>query len=167
MFSGNYAPQDWAFCDGTLLAISQNDVLYSLIGVTYGGDGATNFKLPDLRGRIPIHKGTGPGLTPRTIGQFGGTEAETVNETTMPTHTHPLYASSSAGNGNTPSGTKVPAQIGGSNTPYLYAANATTPVTMNASSVTGITGSQAHSNLMPALCINYIIALNGYYPQQG
>jgi len=168
MFAGNYAPQDWALCNGQSMAISQNDVLYSVIGTTYGGDGVTSFNLPDMRGRIPIHMGPGPNLTQRVIGQNGGTETVTITEATMPQHTHTFNASTSAGNATAPASTKVLGQIAGANTPGLYSATATAPVTMNASSITALsTGGMAHSNLMPSLCINFIIALNGYFPQRA
>jgi microcystin-dependent protein len=165
MFGGNFAPMDWAACDGQQLSISQNDVLYSLIGTTYGGDGYQSFNLPDLRGRTPIHMGTGSGLTPRSIGQAIGAEQVTVDSTTMAAHTHPLVANSTnAGAVYDPTG-KVLCQ---STSPgKLYTALAGTDVSMHASSVTSSGGGQAHDNMMPSLCLNFIIALNGYYPSRS
>ena len=96
MFGGNFAPLGWAFCDGQLLAIAQNDALFSLIGTTYGGDGQSTFALPDLRGRIPIHQGQGPLLTPRQIGETGGSETVTLTPAQLPTHTHRLASGSAA-----------------------------------------------------------------------
>jgi microcystin-dependent protein len=161
MFGGSFAPMDWAQCDGQTLSISQNDVLYSLIGVTYGGDGINNFKLPDLRGRVPIHMGTGTGLTSRIIGQSFGTEAVTLQPGNLPSHTHALYANSAAGTTNIPAGNMLAA---GASTIQIYNAATTSAVSMNSASLTADGGSQAHSNLMPTLCVNFIIALSGIYP---
>ncbi|MBD3756388.1 MAG: phage tail protein, partial [Gammaproteobacteria bacterium] len=88
MFAGNFAPRGWAFCDGQLLAVSQNDALFSLLGTIYGGDGRTTFGLPDMRGRIPVHQGSGPGLSPRRLGSKSGAETETLTVNQMPSHTH-------------------------------------------------------------------------------
>jgi microcystin-dependent protein len=168
MFGGNFAPLDWAFCNGQSMDISQNDVLYSLIGTTYGGDGQVKFNLPDLQSRLPMHMGTVPGLTPRIIGQFGGVETVAITEGTMPQHSHPFYASTNAGNATAPANTKVLGQIAGANTPGLYTATATSPVAMNAQSVTSsYPGGMPHDNLMPALCVSFIIALNGIYPSRS
>ena len=93
LFAGNYAPAGWAFCDGSLLPIAEYTELHNAIGTTYGGDGQNTFALPDLRGRIPIHMGTGPGLTPRTLAESGGVETVTLTVAQMPNHTHPLAAS--------------------------------------------------------------------------
>src|ERR1700730_17276494 len=97
MFAGNFAPAGWAFCDGSLQAISQNDALFNVIGTTYGGDGQTTFALPDLRGRVPIHMGQGSGLSNRIIGENGGTETVTLTPATLAAHTHPALCSSSGG----------------------------------------------------------------------
>jgi len=167
MFGGNFAPMDWALCNGQQLSISQNDVLYSLIGVTYGGDGVSYFNLPDMRGRVPVHKGTGTNLTPRPIGQKGGEENVTITETTMPSHTHPFNASKNAANSIAPSNTKVLGQVTGANAPAIYTATNTSSVAMNSASVTNVSGGLYHTNLMPSLCVNFIIALNGIYPQQS
>ncbi len=168
MFGGNYAPMDWSTCDGQTLAIAQQDVLFSLIGITYGGDGSTNFKLPDLRGRIPVHQGQGAGMTNRIIGQVIGAEQVAIDSTTMPAHTHPLAANSTTtGAVSNPTG-KVLCQTAGGTVPgKLYTASAGTQVSLNAASVTNAGGGQAHNTMMPSLCINFIIALNGYYPTRS
>ena len=97
IFAGNFAPVNWAFCDGAIMAIAQNDALFNLIGTTYGGDGQNTFALPDLQGRLPIHQGTGPGLSPRTIGEKGSSETVTLTLNQIPDHTHPLRCSHAAG----------------------------------------------------------------------
>lgn len=162
MFAGNFAPRGWAFCDGQLLAVSQNDALFSLLGTIYGGDGRTTFGLPDLRGRIPIHAGSGPGLSPRRLGAKLGTEKETLTVNQLPSHTHPLSASNDVANQTTAGGDRVTGQTG---TFDLYqSSNAVAP--MNAAAIGSVGGSQAHTNLMPYLCVHFIIALVGIYPSR-
>lgn len=161
MFAGNFAPRGWAFCDGQLLAVSQNDALFSLLGTIYGGDGRTTFGLPDLRGRIPIHAGSGPGLSPRRLGAKFGTEEETLTVNQLPSHGHPLQASTDLAQSPDPSG-GVTAQ---STLVDLYIIEAPS-VSMATSSITDVGGSQSHSNLMPFLCVNFIIALFGIYPSR-
>lgn len=160
MFGGTFAPMDWAFCDGSTLPINQYDLLFSVIGATYGGDGTTNFKLPDLRGRIPVHMGQGPGLTLRNIGNSFGTETETLLTAHIPSHTHAISA---GGSGTTvaPAGNYPGNSINFS----LYSAAAPDSL-MNPSSVgsSPSTPAQPHANVMPALCVNFIIATNGYLP---
>ncbi|HZD04287.1 MAG TPA: tail fiber protein, partial [Longimicrobiales bacterium] len=104
MFAGNFAPRGWAFCDGQLLAVSQNDALFSLLGTIYGGDGRTTFGLPDCRGRIPLHAGSGPGLTPRALGSKGGAGKVTLTVNQLPSHTHPLQGSTDNGLDPNPGG---------------------------------------------------------------
>ena len=99
LFAGTFAPSGWALCQGQLVPISESDMLFNLIGTTYGGDGQNNFALPDLRGRVPVHQGQGPGLTPRTIGQSGGSESVTLQTSEVPVHTHTLFASTAAASG--------------------------------------------------------------------
>lgn len=159
MFAGNFAPRGWALCDGQLLAVAQNDALFSLFGTIYGGDGRTTFGLPDLRGRIPIHYGSGPGLTPRNIGQKSGAENVTLTVNTLPSHGHPLQASANAGTDANPS-SKV---LGASPSVRLYRpVNPTAPMSTNA--ITQVGGSQSHPNVMPFQCINFVVALIGIYP---
>lgn len=164
MFGGNFAPVNWAQCDGQTLSISQNDVLFSLIGTTYGGDGINTFKLPDMRGRIPIHMGTGPGLTTRIIGQAFGAESVVLNTGGMPQHTHALYASSSDGTSNNPAGNVL---AGSTQTVLIYTSTSTAPITMSSSALGVAGGNTAHPNMMPTQCVNFIIALAGIYPSRS
>lgn len=161
MFAGNFAPRGWAFCDGQLLAVSQNDALFSLLGTAYGGDGRTTFGLPDCRGRIPIHAGQGPGLSSRRLGEKGGTETVTLTTNQIPAHTHgPLQAANQSSTGQQPAG-----QLLGDPQGNLY--DSGTPVAgFNAAAVSSVGGSQGHTNMMPYLCVNFIIALFGIYPSR-
>jgi microcystin-dependent protein len=161
MFAGNFAPRGWAFCDGQLLAVSQNDALFSLLGTIYGGDGRTTFGLPDLRGRIPIHAGQGPGLSQRRLGAKGGAEDVTVTVNQLPSHSHgPLKASSQTATEALPGGA-VTAQ-----TDIPLYADDTPFAAFNSGSITTVGGSRNHTNLMPYLCIHFIIALVGIYPSR-
>ncbi|WP_372728695.1 phage tail protein [Nocardioides sp.] len=160
IFAGNFAPRGWAFCQGQLLSISTNDALFSLIGTTYGGDGRNTFALPELRGRLPIHQGTGPGLTPRPIGQQGGAEQVALDSTHVPQHGHGFQASTAAGSSSTPESNVV--ATAPSVTAFLQDAPTIGTVT-----TTGSFGSQPHENRMPAMAIHYIIALTGLYPSRN
>ncbi|MCB2154815.1 tail fiber protein [bacterium] len=160
MFAGNFAPRSWAFCDGQLLAVSQNDALFSLFGTIYGGDGRTTFGLPDLRGRVPIHAGTGPGLSPRNIGSKGGQEKVTLTVNQLPSHGHSLQATSEASTQRQPAGQAVASATGQVYNELLD------PHTMNSASIANAGGSQTHTNLMPCLCVNFIVALAGIYPSR-
>lgn len=161
MFAGNFAPRGWAFCDGQLLAVSQNDALFSLLGTIYGGDGRTTFALPDLRGRIPIHAGTGPGLSPRRLGTKAGTEAETITVNELASHTHPFQGTDQLADSANP-GTNAPAK----STAVDAYINESPEVALSSSAVTSTGGSQSHTNVMPFLCVNFIIALFGVYPSR-
>ncbi len=161
MFAGNFAPRGWAFCDGQLLAVSQNDALFSLLGTIYGGDGRTTFGLPEMRGRIPIHAGSGPGLSPRRLGAKSGVEKVTLTVNQLPSHTHPLNVSQDLADQASPSG-RLP---GNSPSIDLYREEASTQ-DINSGSVQNIGGSRSHSNFMPYLCIHFIIALFGIYPSR-
>ncbi|RMF80914.1 MAG: phage tail protein [Chloroflexi bacterium] len=161
MFAGNFAPRGWAFCDGQLLAVSQNDALFSLLGTIYGGDGRTTFGLPDMRGRIPVHAGNGPGLSPRRLGAKGGQEKVTLTVNQLPSHTHPLNATQGAATDTRPVG-NAPAQSAGAD---IWSTR-NVDVNMATQSITTVGGSQAHTNLMPFLCVNFIIALVGIYPSR-
>ncbi len=162
MFAGNFAPSGWAFCDGQLLAVSQNDALFSLLGTVYGGDGRTTFGLPDMRGRVPVHPGSGPGLTPRQQGERSGSERVTVVASQMPSHRHTLQASLEGATEINPQA-KVTAQ---SPTGDIYG-NIETLENLSPQSVTSFGGSQSHDNVMPFLCIHFIIALFGVYPSRN
>jgi microcystin-dependent protein len=161
MFAGTFAPRNFAFCDGQLLSISQNTTLYSLLGITYGGDGRNTFGLPDLRGRVPIHMGQGPGLSYRLLGQWSGEERVTLSVNQLPSHTHTLMASTDVGNTPYPGG-NAPAR---STSMDLYS-DADPMVTMANQAITSLGGSQAHENMMPFLGIRFIIALHGIYPSR-
>jgi microcystin-dependent protein len=158
MFGGNFAPVGWAFCDGSLLPISENETLFNLIGTTYGGDGQTTFALPDLRSRIPMHMGNGPGLSPRTIGENGGVESVILTTQQIPAHSHLPQAVSGSGNQSTPQN-GVWAGVATS----IYTSNA--PNTAFTATLGGSSGaSQPHENLMPFLAVSFIISLFGIYP---
>jgi microcystin-dependent protein len=157
IFAGNFAPLGWAFCAGQILSISENDTLFNLIGTNYGGDGQTTFALPDLRGRIPVHQGSGSVLS-----QSGGVETVTLTQNQLPAHTHALTASVNNATTANAEGNVV-AQTP-SYTPYIGGTPANTPLAP--SSVSTLGGSHPHDNMQPYICINYIIALFGIYPTQ-
>jgi microcystin-dependent protein len=159
MFAGNFAPNGWMLCEGQTLPISENDVLFQLIGTTYGGDGEETFNLPNLASRVPIHKGTGPDGTTYQLGEMAGTEQETLSVQQIPNHSHPFTASSADGVQNTPNNNVVSA----SPSVTLYVADSP-DATLAANSVTPAGGSQPHENTQPFLCINFIISLFGVYP---
>ncbi len=163
MFAGNFAPRGWAFCDGQLLAVSQNDALFSLLGTIYGGDGRTTFGLPDMRGRLAIHAGSGPGLSPRRLGAKAGSENETLTVNQLPSHTHDVHASNAAGSSTNPTG-NFARDTAGSDI-YIQDLSATNTA-LNSNAISNVGGSRSHTNLMPFLCINYIIALFGIYPSR-
>ena len=172
MFGGNFAPRNWALCDGQLLAISQFQALFSILGTTYGGDGRTTFGLPDLRGRVAMHPGNGPGLTPRSLGQKSGTETNTLNSLQLPAHSHTLNnarvrAVSERGDNASPEGNFL-ANSGGRDPEFK---NSGTQVNMNTGSITGstdITGNnQSVNNIQPYQCVNYVICLTGTFPSRS
>jgi microcystin-dependent protein len=155
-----FAPASYAFCSGQLMAIAQNNALFALIGTTYGGDGVNTFGLPDLRGRSAIHMGTGPGLSPYTIGERGGTESVTVTTAQLPTHTHdPVVAGVGGANANSPAGAR--AASGG---PTLYASSPGTGAQMPLP-LAG--GSLPHDNMAPYLVMNWVICLAGIFPSRN
>ena len=160
MFAGNFAPRGWALCDGQLLAVSQNDALFALFGTFYGGDGRITFGLPDLRGRIPIHAGTGPGLTNRRLGAKAGQETVTVTTQQLPPHTHQLQADNNAANEHIMSGNVLahaPSSI------YISGGGG---ATMAAQAIGNTGGGQPHGDIQPFLCINFIVALIGIFPSR-
>lgn len=161
IFGGNFAPRGWAFCDGQLLAVSENDALFSLLGTIYGGDGRTTFGLPDLRGRVPIHVGTGPGLPNYRLGAKGGTENVTLIENQLPSHTHAPACNSSVGTSDNPASNVWAAQ---SSLMQYAGPPAATPMKTDIISFTG--GSQPHNNIGPYLTANFIISLFGIYPSR-
>ncbi|MCX4248096.1 phage tail protein [Paraliomyxa miuraensis] len=161
MFAGNFAPRGWALCDGQLLPISQNQALFSILGTTYGGDGRTTFALPDLRGRASLHAGSGPGLTPRSLGQKSGEETVTLTVNQMPSHGHVVNAADTMANVRSPSNAVLAQEATGA---YQ---NGRTDVTMNPAMIGNSGGSQPHDNMQPYLVVNYIIALEGIFPSRN
>lgn len=159
LVSFNFPPKGWALCNGQLLPINQNQALFSLLGTTYGGNGQTNFALPNLRGRVPIHEGNG-----HTLGEAAGSTAVTVNQQQMPQHVHFLQGSSSPGNAPGPATPSSNVLANSVNQIYGPPANL---VAANPGSVTNVGGSQPHNNMMPYLVLNFIIALQGIFPSQN
>lgn len=163
MFAGNFAPTGWAFCQGQLLPIAQNQALFALLGTTYGGDGRTTFALPDLRGRVPVGFGQGPGLSYKDLGQQFGTETVTLTTAQMPAHSHTVNAVTSEGNQNLPTNS-LPANTKTLDKEYSDAASNTTMK----SGMIGITGSSQPVNIsQPSLGVNFIIALQGIFPSRN
>lgn len=161
-FGGNFAPQGWALCDGSLLPISQYDVLFNLIGTTYGGDGQTTFALPDLRGRVALHQGQGPGLSYYALGESGGVEAVTLTVDQLPLHNHPAMANSNPGTISNPQGA-----VWAASPVNIYIAGGVANTTMAATSISASGGSQPHENMLPFLTLNFCIATEGIYPSQS
>ena len=162
IFAGNFAPQGWSFCDGSLLSIANNTALFSLIGTTYGGDGQTTFALPDLRNRVPVHMGTGTDGTAFVIGQSGGTATVTLTAAQLPSHTHGVQALSGPATAGSPAlGVYANALP---KTPYASAPSRS--VTMNAAMLAPTGGGQPHDNMQPYLGISFIISLFGIFPSQ-
>jgi microcystin-dependent protein len=161
MFGGSFAPAGWAFCSGQLLPIAENDMLFTLIGTTYGGDGQTTFALPDLQSRVPMHAGTGAGLQTYTLGQTGGVESVTLTTNQIPGHTHPMMASGDPASTANVSGNVIATPA--SATPFSIN-NANLP--LNAASITPVGGSQPHENIQPYLCVSFILSLFGTFPSQ-
>jgi microcystin-dependent protein len=160
MFGGNFAPAGWMFCSGQILPISENDVLFQLIGTTYGGDGMENFGLPNLNGRVPLHQGTLNGIT-YTMGETAGTESVTLTTQTIPIHNHQVIATSNISN-QTDLTNNVVAQ---SSTGKLYVEDNPTGALSNLM-IGQIGGSQPHENMQPYLCVSFIISLFGIFPSQ-
>jgi microcystin-dependent protein len=161
MFAGNFPPNGWAFCEGQSMPISENDVLFTLIGTTYGGDGQETFNLPNLASRVPIHMGTGPDGTTYQIGEMAGTEQETLSTQQIPNHAHAFTCSTAAGGQNNP-GSQI---VAASPSVKLFLED-DPDATLAATSVQPAGGSQPHENTQPFLCINFIISLFGVFPTQ-
>jgi len=159
------APRDWHLCDGTLLPISVYDALYTLLGTTYGGDGVQTFGLPDLRGRVPIHQGTGGGLSSYALGQTAGTETVTLSIAQMPSHPH--FEVASMAGGTSPSATgNITATVPG-DPYYAQMGDDSSPYPLPANTIVNTGGNQGHENTAPTLTLNYCIALYGIWPSQN
>jgi len=162
LFAGNFAPRGWALCDGQLLSIAQNTALFSILGTTYGGDGRVTFGLPDLRGRVPVHAGQGPGLSFYTLGQQSGTETVSLSILEIPVHSHTF----APGCSSDPPNSQSPANNVLANSD-LQAFSSDVNASMRSASSSTAGGSQAHSNLQPYTCLNYCIALEGIFPSRN
>ena len=164
MFGGSFAPRGFATCDGQLLAISQNSALFALLGTIYGGDGRVTFALPDLRGRLPIDDGTGPGLTPRRTGARAGAETVAIVAATMPIHEHGVMGTTDAGVSNDPAGRApalAPVSAYGDQPPD------STNARFSSAAISNTGNGVSHTNIMPFQVINFIIALTGLYPSRN
>jgi microcystin-dependent protein len=162
IFPFNFAPKGWAFCDGQLLPLSQNTALFSLCGTIYGGDGKSNFALPDMQGNAPMHPGQGPGLSIHDLGETGGSETVTVLTSEMPSHSHTATASAADGTSRLPAGQLLATGIG---IGQYAAPGALTQLAPNALTPSG--GNQPHNNMMPYLTLNFCIALQGVFPPRS
>lgn len=170
IFAGNFAPSGWALCQGQLLSIQQNAALFSILGTTYGGNGTSNFALPDLRGRIPIQQGQGPGLSNYILGESAGAEAVTLNSSQMPAHTHALNATAASGSVPSPVGAFTATGIdsqSGTSLDFAPATPVPTLAPMASASIGPAGGSQPVSVVQPFLSVNFIIALVGIFPSRN
>ena len=158
MFAGNFAPAGWMFCEGQLLPISENETLFQLIGTTYGGDGQSTFALPDLRGRMPMHMGSGGGLSSRTLAESGGVETVTLTTQQIPAHTHVPQGDANSGSSDDPTG-----RVWASSSAIQFIAGPTN-TTMNNTIMGNTGGSQPHDNMSPYLVLSFIISLFGIFP---
>jgi microcystin-dependent protein len=163
MFAGNFPPNGWRFCDGSLLPISENEALFTLIGTTYGGDGEETFALPNLQSRVPIHMGTNAGTTFQ-IGEMAGVESVTLTVQQIPAHAHPFTATINPASSNSPANTLPALTEAATIRPY---GTDNPAVNLAPSAISQAGGSQPHENCQPFLCINYIISLFGIFPQQN
>jgi microcystin-dependent protein len=167
MFAGNFAIRGYAMCNGQILSIAQNTALFSILGTTYGGNGQTTFALPDLRGRVPIHVGQGPGLSSYSLGQVSGVENTTLTINNMPIHNHLMRTSSSDGNDSTPAPTTVPGVVKAGNTAANAYTTAAFDTNFRTDAISQSGGSQPFSTLQPYLVINFLIALEGIFPARN
>lgn len=169
MFAGNFAPQGYLACDGSLQSIAENDVLFVLLGTTYGGDGQTTFALPDLRSRAALGQGSGPGLSTYALGQSGGLESVTLATPQLPSHTHPAFTTGQAATANTPvSGVVFADQAPAASPPVtVYTPTPTSPTALTSATVGPDGGTGPHENRQPLQAIIYCIATQGLYPSQS
>jgi microcystin-dependent protein len=161
IFPFNFAPKGWAWCDGQLLPISQNTALFSLLGTTYGGDGKSNFALPDLQGRAPMHPGQGPGLSLHDLGETGGSETVTLLESEIPAHAHTWQASNAEGIAQSPVANLLAGGVGGIS---MYAPPGTPLTQLIDTALAPAGGDQPHNNMQPYLTFYFCIAMQGVYP---
>ena len=160
IFPFNFPPKGWTFCDGQILPLSQNTALFSLMGTTYGGDGKSNFALPDLQGHTVMHPGQGPGLSLHDLGETGGSETVSLLESEIPSHSHALRVINDVGEDRTPADESLARSTGGA----LYSTGISNLVTLSDNALAPAGGDQPHNNLMPYLTLNFCIALQGVYP---
>lgn len=165
IFPFNFPPKGWAFCNGQILPLSQNTALFSLLGTTYGGDGKSNFALPNLQGSAVLAPGQGPGLSLYDLGETGGEQTVTLLQTQLPTHSHNTNCASTDGAQPSPQN-NVWGDVGGRNV-KVYATAAGTPVAMNLTAIGPTGGSQPHNNMPPYLGLNFCIALQGVFPSRN
>jgi microcystin-dependent protein len=161
MFAGNFAPNGWMFCEGQTMPIAENEVLFQLIGTTYGGDGEETFNLPNLASRVPIHMGTGPDGTTYQLGEAAGTEQETLTVQQIPSHSHPLTGSTAISTQANANG-----NVFGQSASIDWYIEDQTSTNMATTAISPVGGSQPHENTQPFLCINFIISLFGVFPSQ-
>ncbi|HVZ52487.1 MAG TPA: tail fiber protein [Pseudolabrys sp.] len=168
MFGGNFAPRTWAFCNGQLMSIAQNQALFSLLGTTYGGDGIQTFALPNMISRLSVQFGTGPGLSTYQLGQTGGTTDVTITTATMPSHNHNLNAAKVNAATADITTTSLPAQpTAGSPATFYASGSGLTTHNMATGTVLMSGQGQPHNNMMPSLCVSFIIALQGIFPSRN
>jgi microcystin-dependent protein len=162
IFPFNFAPKGWAFCDGQLLPLSQNTALFSLLGTTYGGNGKSNFALPDMQGNAPMHPGQGPGLSLHDLGETGGSETVSLLESEIPSHSHAMMSANIPADQADPTGRAMARSVNA----FAYVAGSPTPalVAMSDSTLAPAGGDQPHNNMQPYLTLNFCIALQGVYP---
>ena len=165
VFPFNFAPKGWAWCDGQLLPLSQNTALFSLLGTTYGGNGKSNFALPNLQGSAPMHPGQGPGLRLHALGEQGGSETVTLLETEIPAHAHGFFAANFPGDIQAPTPNVSLARTGGGNAFQTTVDSSVVP--MNPSALAPAGGDQPHNNMQPYLTLYFNIALQGVFPPRG
>jgi microcystin-dependent protein len=160
IFPFNFPPKGWAFCDGQILPLSQNTALFSLLGTTYGGDGKSNFALPNVQGNAPMHPGQGPGLSLHDLGEIGGSQTVTLLESEIPSHSHGWNASNADSTSQAPGNQFMAGGVGG----ITMYANPASLVQLNPNVVTPAGGDQPHNNMQPYLTLNFCIALQGVFP---
>jgi microcystin-dependent protein len=161
IFAGNFAPRGWALCDGSVLAISQNTALFSLLGTNYGGNGTSTFALPDLQGKIPMSSGQGPGLTPRSVGESSGTQTVALTSSQLPIHGHTLKGAASPADQSLPAPNNM---LAVSTSGYAYQTDATHVTALHPAALAAAGGGLPHNNMPPYLALTFIIALQGIFP---